>query len=241
VLAKKVDLRPGYTKKLWYQPTPRFEDGRNPLVDLFGLAVVHCIMKEAGRNLRDENFETDANALQADLRQLAFDYLFAARTTPFRMKSSPKHVSATKRVEWLQAHVIKPAAKLLDALSTSNSFMLSEWPQDLMRSRKPNRQLLVQQLEKLKDRTGDLVENLRGLQSEGGILTQDFRADYALHLKEVLQRHFPNLKPSGGTYQKDRKGRRQTGRYAKILSLITQEIFPGDRDIPHRIIRDLGR
>lgn len=216
-------------------------NGRDPHVDLFDLQLMHKIMREAGKNRTDPDYGSVLAALQKDLRDLAYDFLIAAVTTPFRMKTSPKHVTDTKRIVWLRSHVLKPTEMLLDALSDSNSVMLSEWPQDLLSERRPNRKALVHQLETLKKRIAELVFQLDMLVNDGGKLTNDFRASFALELSDVLYAHFPNLKPSRGTHRKKGPLKGQTGRYVEMLRLVSREIFPSDRDIPSRIIGDLAK
>jgi len=180
-------------------------------------------------------------ALQKELRELAYDYLFVVLTTPLKLKLSPKYRTLSKRVRWLRTNVIKPAEILLSALSPQNSIMLSEWPQDEMSVNAPNSKLLKNQLFKIHDRVSQLERLLSGRVEESCDLTVEFLADLNLHLYEILKHHFPQIVPSRGTYTKGGSGGTMHGRYIEIARIIVSEIFPGDRTIANRFFADLGK
>ncbi len=108
-MSRRKDLRKGYAKDLWYAPKVEFDPGRNPHEDLFSTTIMRQILSAQGRNLSQNRIRKDSAALQADLRSLAYDFIVAAKTSPFRLKASPRHVTESKRIDWLNSHVILPA------------------------------------------------------------------------------------------------------------------------------------
>ncbi len=74
-----------------------------------------------------------------------------------------------------------------------------------------------------------------------GRLTEDFRGSFAIELSIILGKHLPWLNPSRGKYVKDLPKDKQVGRYVRVLRIVSEEIFPGDKQISTHLIGDITR
>jgi len=166
-------------------------------------------------------------SLQADLRELATDYLTAALTTPLAIAIGPRDVTLTKRATWVERHLVKPAQRLLEALSDDTAPLRSEWP-DPMNAPEPDRAVLRVELKKLYER----ADELRYCLSERASLaranhTEEFKGDLIYALTTVFRRYFPHLNAS--------RGKQNESRFSVFLDLCAGEIFPGVNATDYRV------
>ncbi|WP_137390943.1 hypothetical protein [Rhodoligotrophos defluvii] len=236
---KSADKEPYYLRygePVWYRDEVEFPKGRDPRHDLFADHTIDEIAKAA----REPDFNA-REALQADLREVAYRYLTALYTTPLRLSEGPRDVKLTRRVQHLERNVIKPAEQLLDALSDDNAPLLSEWPED-MRMPAPDRAALRSELEKLRNR----AEELRLLLTDriaNTNMTTEFLTDLGNALSMVLKRHFPRLTISRGTHIKTTKTKsgKMYGTYLSVMEICVREILPKDKLPSSSLIGELRK
>ena len=179
--------------------------------------------------------------MQDELREVAYHYLVAARTTPLGLQDGPKGMKLSARVQYLERNVIKPAEQLLKALSESAAPMLSEWPETLDRPA-PDKVALTSELTKLRDRVRELRLLLDDRISNTNLSTE-YRTDLGWALTAVLQRHFPDLEISRGTYDKagDPEGGTMHGRFLETMAICVHEILPDERRLSSKIVGQLRK
>lgn len=179
---------------------------------------------------------TDEAALQKDLRDLAYHYLTAILLTPLNLRHGPDPVKLFSRVQYLERHLIKPAQLLLEALSSENASLLSEWPEDLA-APLPDKGRLITELSALERRMTELHAALSDRLPEED-LTHEFMTDLANGLTDVLMNHMPKLKPTRGTYIRltiHGPGKMYAA-YLDIMRICLMEILPDDRTFSDQVI-----
>lgn len=193
--------------------------------------------------------QKDQDALQKELRDLAEDFLTAALTTPFGIRIGPPDMPLSKRARWAERHLFMPANDLLNALSDANAPLRSGWP-DLLDFEGPDRRVLINELEKLKEYAKQLVWNLqdrsettpqpnthgRGIHSRGANHTQEFKIELAESIRLVMIKYYINLSQSRGTYDSEFG---MIGKFPKIMEICFNEII--EEKLSDHLLRTLLR
>ncbi len=169
-------------------------------------------------------YKPNEKALQADLRDLAYDYLAAACSAPFGIGGGPKKLSRDERRRFLQTHVVNPAGKLLDALAKDNAHFFFEWT-DEKTGPNPNRDRLIQELEHLVDRVTVVVEGLEERANDGTDALTEFKLDFANALRMEFKKHYPTLPSHVSAYD---RAERPASEYFNFLRMCSKEIFKGE-------------
>jgi hypothetical protein len=108
--------------------------------------------------------------------------------------------SLTKRIEWLSAHVIGPAERLLDALDDANRPYFAEWPDEYRLPDRPDLDAARGPLTAIHDHAVAVRDNLEGQLSQKIAHTSEMRYDIVTALLDILKEHFPDIKRSRGQY-----------------------------------------
>lgn len=132
---------------------------------------------------------------------------------------------------------MRPAEKLIEALSDENLPLLSEWPDELP-SPPPNRHALVEELTKLSNRTRDLFEVLDDRKRKGSAISQEFKIDFANALADVFERYFPNAEPSRGGYDRTTT---PSSHYQAFLRACAQEVFGNDLKFSGNVLDEVAK
>ncbi|MBN8293424.1 hypothetical protein JI664_15735 [Rhodobacter sp. NTK016B] len=165
--------------------------------------------------------ETDRIRLADDLRTIANVFWVAAMTSPLGVQGGPGSQTPDARKRTITSSVLRPAEKLIEALSDENLTLLSEWPDELP-SVPPNRHILIEELTRLRNRTSDLFEVLDDRKRKGSSVSQEFRIDFGNALAGVLERHFPHIRASRGGYDRTPG---PSSEYQEFLNACAQEVF----------------
>lgn len=142
-------------------------------------------------------------------------------SSPLDIQGGPLSQTPDARKRKITSSVLRPAEKLIDALSDENLTVLSEWPDELP-SAPPNRHVLIEELTKLRNRTRDLFEVLDDRKRKGSPISQEFKIDFANALADVFERHFPNALHSRGGYDRTP---RPSSEYQEFLNDCAQQVF----------------
>lgn len=225
-----------YSEPKWYRESPVFPEGRKPYHDLFQEHIISKIGAVAGKLSKQ-----DMNRLQADLRSVAHSFMTALYTTPLRLSDGPKDQKLSRRRDYLDRHIIKPANLLLEALADANSPALSEWPEQLD-CPAPDKSSLAEELRLLCDRCTELKVLLEDrLPNEN--LTQEFMTDLGNAFAMVLKCYFPELKISRGTYHNtDVSGDpKMHGTFLSVMEICVGEVLPNDSPLSSKLIGELRK
>ena len=202
----------------------------------FSDAIIAKIMKIAGQLTDDKR-----QAMQVNLRDAAFHYMTALYSTPLRLTEGPEDVKLSRRVEYLDRHLISPIDQLLAALTPEHSHLLSEWPKD-RRSPAPDRKTLITELRRLRDRTEELRDHLVDRKRNTN-LTQEFLTDLGSGLTSVLKTYYPRLNVSRGTHYKKTEGKvgNMHGEYLDVIAICIGEILPNEDALSSNLIGELRK
>ena len=146
---------------------------------------------------------------------------------------SPQQISHTRRVEWLDSHVLSPTQKLESALSKSNEFYFELWPEDDRIKRFTARPSLITLLNELTTCAVSLRQVLSDYILEKIPATAEMRADIVYNLMALAFEHFPGLKLSRGKYDNELK--RMVGRTPDYVRRAFLEITGSDEQLDQPI------
>lgn len=119
---------------------------------------------------------------------------------PIGFPIAPFDASLTKRIEWLSAHVIGPAERLLDALDGANRPYFAEWPDEYRLPDRPDLGEARSRIEAIHHHATTLRDNLDDQLSQKIAHTSEMRYDIVTVLLDILKKHFPDIKRSRGQY-----------------------------------------
>lgn len=142
-----------------------------------------------------------------------------------------------ERLRWLDADVLNPIEKLLNALSENNAPKLSQWPEKL-NAPEPNKPTLIGELEKLFEWAGELWADLNDRKSDRSTLLTEFKTNLVNALSYVFETHFPNVPAARDSW--DRTGEAKSP-YVEYLNLCVREIFPSLKSAPGRVADDISK
>ncbi len=205
-------------------------------MDLFSDQVIKRVTGIAGRLDEDKSC-----SLQAALRDVAFHFMTALYSTPLRLSGGPDDVKLFARVQHLERQILKPADRLIEALSDNKLPLLSEWPEEIQ-STAPNREALIAELTKLRDRAEELRDQLADRLPEEN-MTTEFLIDLGNALTKVLKDHFPQLAISRGTYDKGSSSEvgKMRGRFLDVMDICIAEILPNDGPLSSNLVGQLRK
>lgn len=184
--------------------------------EFFSIEAVDILCRLVGA---DEG--VDRTQLAEELRHIASVFWIAAMASPLGIGKGPSSMTPDYRKRKIISAVINPAEKLIEALSDESLGLLAEWPDDLP-SPSPNRHVLIEELNKLRDRTSDLFEVLDDRKRKGSTISQEFKIDFGNALADVFQRYFPSVQVSRGGYDRTPV---PTSEYQAFLNRCAQEVF----------------
>src|SRR3546814_11534137 len=79
------------------------------------------------------------DVLQERLRAVATEYRRVISVTPCDMPGAPSDETLSQRLAWVDAQLLNPIGKLLEALDPENRHMLSLWPEEVSPELVPDR------------------------------------------------------------------------------------------------------
>jgi hypothetical protein len=207
----------------WRVDELQFPGGRNPDIDLFKHEFIKNLIKKVGAPP-----EKGLDALQDDLRDVAYRVLSGSLTSPLGMADGPAKKTLDEREKWLIANAINPATRLVDALS-DEAHMLSEWPEQF-EVLVPDRSELLTQLERFKTFADTLLYQIREWKSDKEELPAFIHIELASDLTHVFRTHFPNLPPARDSY--DRREKHLRSKYVRFIDLCVEQIFGDEVTVP---------
>lgn len=178
--------------------------------------------------------ETATLIFREELVDLCAHYRAVIAVLPCDLPGAPFNMPLTKRVEWLEINVIKPAERLIGALADECLPMFCAWPYPLSIPEFRNNSVLKCELATLLQSSMALRDSLGAQQSEDAGHNQELRAEIFASIARLLRKHRPELSPSRGVY--DPELRRRVGTYVDAASIIYSKIT-GLRDNLDRLIR----
>jgi hypothetical protein len=121
---------------------------------------------------------------------------------PIDLPVAPFDESMTKRMRWLEGHVLSPLEKLFDALSEGNRPYFSEWPGDRRIPARPDFVELAYKLSSLQAYAGALHVALDYQLGMNAPHNSEMRYDIVFNLVDLLAGHFPEIPRTRGQYEK---------------------------------------
>tara|TARA_R110000772_G_scaffold27017_1_gene69110 strand:+ start:913 stop:1554 length:642 start_codon:yes stop_codon:yes gene_type:complete len=173
-------------------------------------------------------------AFESDLLDLCAHYREIISTLPCDLPDAPFNLSLTKRADWLESNVSKPAERLLSALEDDKQPMFSTWPYPLGVPGFRDNNILQAELRELQEMSVKLMRSLRGQQADDAGHSQEFRQELFIAIALLLRKHAPEVKPNRGVY--DPELRRRVGVYVDAMRLIFHRIT-GTSENLDRLIR----
>ena len=184
--------------------------------DFFSEDTVRRICRLAGGG-----DDVDHARLAEELQAIAKAYWIAAMSSPLGIFEGPPSQRIDDRKRKIASTIVRPAERLIEALSDDNLPLLSEWPDEPM-SPSPDRQVLLDNLGLLVDRARELSELLDDRKAKGSPLSREFKIDLANALTIVFERHFPAVRAARSGY--DRKAQ-PVSQYRAYLNECAKAIF----------------
>lgn len=166
--------------------------------------------------------EEAVGAFRDELVELCAHYRAVIAVLPCDLPGAPFNMSLTKRAEWLDINVIKPAERLLEALTDERQPMFSRWPYPLTVPEFRDNSVLMRELSTVLESSQHLRKVLRGQQAEDTGHNQELRLEVFASLARLLRKHRPELAPSRGVY--DPELRRRVGIYVDAIGIIYSKI-----------------
>lgn len=194
-----------------------------------GYAKFDDIWLTAFRKISGVTDEMALTALRDDLIAVGQNYRRIIESTPCDLPGAPYNKSLTQRGDWLQANVINPAERLLDALNEGQRAMFSTWPYEDTMPEKFDRTALEAELDKLKADVTDLKDMLRSEQSMDAGTNQELRFYIFNDIVRAIKKHLPDFVPKQGVYHADM--RQFVGRYPDAIRHIYKEITGLDEQL----------
>ncbi|MGR3604812.1 hypothetical protein [Sulfitobacter sp.] len=193
------------------------KDTTSELNELFGDAVMQEIAKVAG--LADEAAIAD---LQTRLKAVGTEYRRVISITPCDLPGAPSDDTLSQRLAWVDAQLLNPITRLLEALEPENRHLLSLWPEE------PDADLIPDY-----DEIAERLKSLRILGQNLAIIIAKYRFHdlppgpliryrIVAAIAEVLDEALPDLRPSRGTY--DASTKQFHGVYPTLIRRIFLEI-----------------
>lgn len=178
--------------------------------------------------------ETALEAFRHELVDMCAHYRAVISALPCDLPGAPSNISLTKRADWLEINVIKPAERLLKSLEPGQKPMFATWPYPLTVPEFQDHSDLRNELAALQASSAELRDSLRGQQSEDAGHNQELRAEIFSAVAIVLRRHCADAKPNRGVY--DAGHQRRIGTYVDAVTLIYSKVT-GLSDNLDRLIR----
>ena len=160
--------------------------------------------------------------LQARLKSIGTEYRRIISITPCDLPGAPSDDTLSKRLAWVDAQLLNPVEKLLEALDPENRHMLSLWPEEPNPKLIPDYDAIAEQLEKLQllgKNLAIIIAKYRYHDLPPGPL---IRYRIVAAIAAVLDEALPDLRPSRGTY--DAASKRFHGVYPALVRRIFLEI-----------------
>lgn len=179
-------------------------------------------MAEIAKLARTDVDQDAITILQAKLRKVGEEYRRIISITPSSLRGAPSTHTLSQRLDWVDAQVLNPIERLLEALDPENRHLLSLWPEE------PDPELIPDY--------DDIAEGLRSMKLLGQNLAI-ILAKYRYHdlqpgpmirynivaaIAAVLDENLPTLRASRGTFDPNTK--RFHGPYPEVMRRIFQEI-----------------
>ncbi|WP_338445849.1 hypothetical protein V5F89_11925 [Pelagerythrobacter marensis] len=160
--------------------------------------------------------------LQTRLKAVGTEYRRVISITPCDLPGAPSGDTLSQRLAWVDAQLLNPVERLLEALEPENRHMLSLWPEE------PNADLIPDY-----DEIAEQLENLQLLGKNLAIIIAKYRFHdlppgpliryrIVAAIAEVLDDALPDLRPSRGTY--DVSTKQFHGVYPALIRRIFLEI-----------------
>ena len=141
--------------------------------------------------------------------------------TPNGFQRGPFHATLTDRIEWLTANFVSPALKLEQAMNEPNRPHFTHWESDGD---------IVPEFwgtlaEHIKQARAEVESDIGGLKLDIDLDSQhtnDIRHQIVYETIEIFMRHFPDVKPSRGKWDKGFKT--MTGEFPDYVRVVFKEI-----------------
>lgn len=181
--------------------------------------------------------DTVVDALQARLRDLSVYYRQLIRTVPSDLPGAPlREMTLTKRHEWVDSHILTPVARIKEALSEDSRPLLSTWPEFMGSPPEIDVDALTAELERLEILGKYLWMNTRIRRNANVSVGWEIKFEIVRAVASVLADLVPELTPSRGTYDKERKA--YVGRFPEAITIACHEISGFDGEGVDRQIAD---
>lgn len=177
-------------------------------------------------------------AFQTDLIDACAYFREVISTLPCDLPTAPFNMPLTKRADWLEANVINPCERLLNAISDDMRPMFSTWPYPLSVPEFRDHTALKAELDAMTDHAVRLRDSLRGQQADDAGHSQELRQEVFCAIARLFRKHCPDVKPSRGVYDSDL--RRRVGVYADAMRLVFARIAGVEENLDRLIRSEIG-
>jgi hypothetical protein len=181
-----------------------------------------AVMVEIAKLAKADDDHVAISILQTKLRSIGEEYRRVISITPSSLRGAPSSHTLSQRLDWVDAKLLNPIDRLLEALDPENRHMLTLWPEEPSPELIPDYDNIAEQLRNLKLLGQNLAIILAKYRhydlQPGPMIWYNIVAAIAAALDETL----PKLRASRGTF--DRKAKRYYGRYPEVVRRIFQEI-----------------
>lgn len=156
------------------------------------------------------------------MKSVGAEYRRIISITPCDLPGAPSDDTLSQRLAWVDAQLLNPIAKLLEALDPENRHMLSLWPEEPDPELIPDYDAIGEQLKGLQvlgQNLAIIIAKCRFHDLPPGPL---IRYRIVAAIAEVLDGALPDLRPSRGTY--DATTKQFYGVYPALVRRIFLEI-----------------
>lgn len=196
--------------------------------DLFG----HATMAELAA-IGSVSDPAQIERLRKFLTPIASHYRRVISTTPSDLEGSPSTDTLSDRLAWIDAQVLNPLTKLLDAIEPEKRAMFSLWPEEVGEELIPDFEEVKKQLKHLQVLGWNVAIVIAKYRHYGLPFGQLLQFRIVAEIVAALATAWPNVKMSRGTYDKETKG--YNGIYPDLVRRIFKEITGLDEQLDHLI------
>lgn len=162
------------------------------------------------------------DALQARLKDMALEYRRVISMTPCDLPGAPSNHTLSERLDWVDAQLLNPITKLLEAIEPGNRHMLSLWPEEVVDELMPDFVEVTRQLQHLQKLGWHLAITIAKYRRFDLPLGPLVRSRIVAATAHIIEQIAPSFRPSRGTY--DPVSKRFHGNYAEMIRLAFTEV-----------------
>lgn len=185
--------------------------------DLFDDPAMSEIAKIAGIARQDTLAD-----LQTRLRNVGQEYRRIISITPCDLPGAPSDDTLSQRLAWVDAQLLNPIERVLEALDPENRHLLSLWPEEPDANLIPDYDEIAERLKSLRILGQNLAIIIAKYRFHDLPPSPLIRYRIVAAIAEVLDDALPDLRPSRGTY--DPSTKQFHGVYPALVRRIFLEI-----------------